>query len=293
MRSMTGYGSGSAEATGHQLNIQIEMTSVNRKTLDLNLSAPKEWAGLDQRCAGWLKGHFERGRVQIQVKVTPLGADADSLAWDDALVGRALDRLQALSRARDIPFEPDARLLFELSQNLKDSGGLPDWRELENELRTAFSAALADINSMREREARSLQADLQTRVAELTELLARIETSAKALPVDYKTKLLERLAELGLDLDLRDERVLKEVALFADRSDISEEITRLKSHFEQFHQLLDSEDACGRKLDFLCQEIHREFNTTGSKAHHIDITRAVIDGKNALERIREQVQNIE
>ena len=293
MRSMTGYGSGSAEATGHQLKIQIEMTSVNRKTLDLNLSGPKEWNGLEQRCGEWLKGQFERGRVQIQVKVTSIGADDDGLAWDETRVGQALDRLEAFAKTRNLPFEADARLLFDLSQNLRDAGGLPSWHELESELGAAFSDALADLNSMRDREGDSLRADSETRVAELAQLVERIETSAREVPVDYKTKLLDRLAELSLDLDIEDERVLKEVALFADRSDISEEITRLKSHFEQFLQLLESGAACGRKLDFLCQEIHREFNTTGSKASHIDITRAVIDGKNALERIREQVQNVE
>ena len=293
MRSMTGYGSGSAEVTGHQLKIRIEMTSVNRKALDLNLSAPKEWAGLEQRCGEWLKGYFERGRVQIQVKVASAEISDDGLAWNEALVGQALDRLEAFAKSRNLRFEADARLLFDLSQNLRDVGGLPDWRELEDDLRAAFSAALADINSMRGREGESLQADLETRVAELAQLVERIETSAREVPVDYKTKLLDRLAELGLNLDIHDERVLKEVALFADRSDISEEITRLKSHFEQFLQLLGSGEACGRKLDFLCQEIHREFNTTGSKANHIDITRAVIEGKNTLERIREQVQNVE
>lgn len=293
MRSMTGYGSGSAEAPGHNLKIQIEITSVNRKSLDTNLSGPKEWAGLEQRCSEWLKGHFERGRVQIQVKVAASGDTDDGLSWNEALVGKALDRLRAFAEARELDFQPDARLLFQLSQSLKDMGGLPDWRELEAELESAFKAALEDINGMRATEGKSLQDDLEARLAEMGQLVAGIETCAKEVPENYKTKLLERLAEMGLELDLQDERVLKEVALFADRSDISEEITRLHSHFEQFQQLLKSGEPCGRKLDFLCQEIHREFNTTGSKANHIEITRAVIEGKNALERVREQVQNIE
>ena len=124
-------------------------------------------------------------------------------------------------------------------------------------------------------------------------LCQTIEQQAAQAVGNYSKTLLERLKQLYLEIDLNDERVLKEIALFADRSDISEEITRLKSHFEQFREFLKSDAACGRKMDFLCQEINREFNTTGSKSTQIEITRAVIEGKNALERIREQVQNIE
>ena len=104
---------------------------------------------------------------------------------------------------------------------------------------------------------------------------------------------MERLKQLELELDVSDERVLKEIAIYADRADISEETTRLSSHFEQFLEFLNADEATGRKMDFLCQEIHREFNTTGSKSNDIEITRLVIEGKNTLERIREQVQNIE
>lgn len=290
---MTGYGSGSAEAAGHNLKIRIEITSVNRKSLDINLSGPREWVGLEQRCNELLKGHFERGRVQIQVKVAELCGADDELGWNEAFVGRALDRLKAFAGSKEIDFQPDARLLFQLTQSSKDTGNLPDWRELEAELESSFKAALSDINGMRETEGKSLREDLEARLTQMSHLVEGIRTCAEEVPGNYKTRLLERLAEMGLELDLQDERILKEVALFADRSDISEEVTRLESHFEQFHRLLKSDEPCGRKLDFLCQEIHREFNTIGSKANHIEITRAVIEGKNALERVREQVQNIE
>ena len=146
---------------------------------------------------------------------------------------------------------------------------------------------------MREKEGAALQADLTLRITELDSIRAGIAGHAEGTTGNYRDALLERLGQLGLELDTSDERVLKEVALFADRCDISEEITRLSSHFEQFNELLSSQEAVGRKMDFLCQEIHREFNTIGSKANHIEITRAVIDGKNELERVREQVQNIE
>lgn len=293
MRSMTGYGSGSREATAHQLTLQVELTSVNRKSLDLNLSSPKEWNGLESRCAEWLKGHFERGRIQVQIKGVAAGESGGTPPWNETLMEATLERLRGFAQARELPFEVDARLLLALSQSCRESGGLPDWRELEPQIAEAFQEALADLNRMREAEGASLRRDLEARLGEMRALVERIEVQAVGLPEAYRTKLLGRLAEMGLELDIADERVLKEVALFADRSDISEEMTRLRSHFEQFDELLQSGQACGRKLDFLCQEIHRELNTTGSKSIHIEITRAVIEGKNGLERIREQVQNIE
>ena len=146
---------------------------------------------------------------------------------------------------------------------------------------------------MRLQEGAALAEDLRERIAELEAFRKQIEKNASGSTQRYRNALLERLKQLDLELDISDERVLKEVAIYADRSDISEETTRLSSHFEQFLGFLSADEATGRKMDFLCQEIHREFNTTGSKSNDIEITRLVIEGKNALERIREQVQNIE
>ncbi|MDP4880050.1 MAG: YicC family protein, partial [Opitutales bacterium] len=171
--------------------------------------------------------------------------------------------------------------------------GLPDWSVIEESIKAAFDQALTDIHSMRTAEGDALKKDLLERIDALDQLSTEIETHAAGAVGKYKDALLERLKQLELDLDPSDERVLKELAIFADRCDVSEEMTRLKSHFKQFREFLAAEEATGRKMDFLCQEIHREFNTTGSKSSQIEITRAVIEGKNSLERIREQVQNVE
>jgi uncharacterized protein (TIGR00255 family) len=293
---MTGYGSGSAELTQHNLNLRIEITSVNRKTLDLNVSGPKEWTGIDQKFSEWLKGGFERGRLQIQIKLTPLGdesGDSGGLDWNESLMEATLNRLRRFAKSQGLSFKADGLLLLELARTLKEDSGLPDWRELTTAIELAFMAALEDLNHMRDREGSALQKDLLERIECMEGLRRDIEKYAENTVEHYRDALLERLGKLGLELDISDERVLKEIALFADRCDISEEITRLGSHFAQFQDLLGSREPCGRKMDFLCQEIHREFNTTGSKSNHIEITRAVIEGKNTLERIREQVQNIE
>ena len=293
MRSMTGYGSGSMESPTHQLKLQIEITSVNRKTLDINLSAPKEWSGIEQKCAQWIKGNFERGRLQVQIKALPLASDKSGLGWNESMMEQTLDKLKGFADKHDLPLEADGRLLLELARSLKDESGLPDWRELTETIETAFNTALIDLNAMRAKEGAALQTDLSDRIVALESLRKDIAGHTQGATAQYRDSLLERLKQLDIELDISDERLLKEVAVFADRCDISEEITRLGSHFEQFNELLDSNESVGRKMDFLCQEIHREFNTIGSKANNIEITRAVIEGKNGLERIREQVQNIE
>lgn len=290
---MTGYGTGSAQAAEHGLQIEIEITSVNRKTLDAFVSAPREWSGLDQRCTEWLKGSFQRGRVNVQIKVQSTAGEQYGLTWDNRAMDETLDRLKAFSESRGLPFNPDTSLLVDLAKSLKDSSGLPDWSVIEESIKAAFDQALTDIHSMRTAEGDALKKDLLERIDALDQLSTEIETHAAGAVGKYKDALLERLKQLELDLDPSDERVLKELAIFADRCDVSEEMTRLKSHFKQFREFLASEEATGRKMDFLCQEIHREFNTTGSKSSQIEITRAVIEGKNSLERIREQVQNVE
>ncbi|TVP77546.1 MAG: YicC family protein [Puniceicoccaceae bacterium] len=293
MRSMTGFGRGSAEALEGALRILIEINSVNRKTLDVQINAPREWGGYEARFNEWLGAAFQRGRVQIQVKVESAQGQSDALQLNTAAMQQSISQLRTFAEAEGIDFQPDSRFLLDLARSLKDSSGLPEWKTLEAPLKKALQAALADIDSMRLSEGAALAEDLKARIEQLEQLRQKIETSAQGSTQRYRDALLERLKQLNLELDPGDERVLKEIALFADRSDISEETTRLASHFEQFIQFLDAAEPTGRKMDFLCQEIHRELNTTGSKSNDIEITRHVIEAKNTLERIREQVQNIE
>ena len=293
MLSMTGFGRGCAEAAKAGVRIQVEIHSVNRKTLDIQISAPREWSGYEAICSEWINGAFQRGRVNVQIKVESAQDSNDSLAMNTDAMAESLNNLKAFAQAQGFDFTPDSSLILDLARSVKDSSKLPDWKELKDALQEAFKLALADINAMRLQEGAALVEDLGGRIAELEAFRKQIEKNASGSTQRYRNALLERLKQLELELDVSDERVLKELAIYADRSDISEETTRLSSHFEQFLGFLSADEATGRKMDFLCQEIHREFNTTGSKSNDIEITRLVIEGKNALERIREQVQNIE
>ena len=290
---MTGFGRGSTEAAEQELKIEVAISSVNRKNLDAVVSGPREWGGLDQCCNEWLRGSYERGRVNVQFKVESTAGKQSGLIYNTEAMDEVIECLRGYADERELPFEVDGRLLLDLAKTLKDNSGLPDWREIEMPIKTAFDQALADINSMRTREGEALAADLSRRIDRLDQLHRTIAKHAANAVGKYRDALLERLKQLGLELELNDERVLKEIAIFADRSDISEELTRLQSHFVQFREFLQSEKATGRKMNFLCQEINREFNTIGSKATRIEITRTVIESKNTLERIREQVQNVE
>ena len=293
MLSMTGFGRSCAEAAKAGVRIQVEIHSVNRKTLDIQISAPREWSGYEAICSEWINAAFQRGRVNVQIKVESAKDSGDSLAMNTEAMAESLNNLKAFARAQGFDFTPDSSLILDLARSVKDSSKLPDWKELKDALQEAFKLALADINAMRLQEGAALAEDLRVRIAELETLRKQIEKNASGSTQRYRNALLERLKQLELELDVSDERVLKEIAIYADRSDISEETTRLSSHFEQFLGFLNADEATGRKMDFLCQEIHREFNTTGSKSNDIEITRLVIEGKNTLERIREQVQNIE
>ena len=290
---MTGFGRGCAEAAEAGVRIQVEIHSVNRKTLDIQISAPREWSGYEAICNEWINDAFQRGRINVQIKVESAQDSSDSLTINTDAMAESLNNLKAFAEAQGFDFTPDSSLILDLARSVKDRSSLPDWKELKDALQEAFRVALADINAMRMQEGAAMARDLKKRIAQLEVFRLQIEKNASSSTHRYRNALLERLKQLELELDVSDERVLKELAIYADRSDISEETTRLSSHFEQFLEFLSANEATGRKMDFLCQEIHREFNTTGSKTNDIEITRLVIEGKNALERIREQVQNIE
>ena len=293
MKSMTGYGRGTAIDTENHLQIEVEMSAVNRKNLDAQTTSPRDWNGLDHECRIWLQDTFKRGRLTIQIKAESTTRNQSGLELDPETMDRCIEQFKSYAESRAIDFQADSALLLNLAKTLKESAGLPDWRTVEETIRSAFDQALAEVDVMRSKEGKALADDLTERIRRLDGFREQIAQHTQHAATDYQTALLNRLNQLKLNLDVNDERVLKEIALFADRCDVSEELTRLVSHFAQFREFILSQDSIGRKMDFLCQEINREFNTIGSKTASIESTRVVIEAKNELERIREQVQNIE
>lgn len=290
MKSMTGYGRATGALGGLSLTVQV--SSVNRKTLDLTVSLPAEWESLEPAVLELVRKFAARGKVHVDVELTG-DKSAAPAGWDETAATEALDRLEAFAARRGVPFVPTAELLWQVASAQKRSTALPSAESAQAAVTEALTTALRAFAAMRAKEGEALFVDFIRRSEVLHRLVDAIAARAPVVPANYREQLMKRLREAGLELDLNDERVLREIALFADRCDTTEEVTRLRSHFEQFAALLKSDAEIGRKAEFLLQEIGREVNTIGSKANDLAIARAVIDLKNELERVREQMANVE
>ena len=290
MNSMTGYGRGTAALGSHTVTVQV--SSVNRKTLDLTVALPRDWESLEVDVTAEVRRSVLRGKVHTDVELTG-ATSAAPVVWTDEGVAETLDRLRDLASKQGVPCEIDADLLWRIASAERQPMQLPTAEEGRPAMRAALGEALRGFTAMRAREGAALQADLLARMAVLGGQVDAVAARAPRVPGLYRELLFKRLRDAGLDLDLNDERVLKEIALVADRCDISEELTRLRSHLDQLGQLLRAEGEIGRKAEFLLQEVGREIHTIGSKANDLEIAKVVIEFKNELERVREQIANVE
>jgi uncharacterized protein (TIGR00255 family) len=290
IRSMTGFGAGRGSVNGE--DVDVEVRSVNHKYCEVKVRLPRELGALEHEVVRAVKERLARGGVDVAVRRTPSGS----------LVAPRVDIGLAESYARAFA-EVQARLGLPGSVTLADvmaAEGVVrlDERAIDVEivgeaLRRALTAALNQLIGMRSREGEALARDLVARLEELERLIARVAELAPQAVEQYRTRLSERIAELSRGLPLDPARLAQEVAVFADRTDVAEEITRLRSHLSQVRALLAASEPSGRKLDFLVQEMHREANTIGSKSQNADIAGVVVALKAEIERMREQVQNVE
>ncbi|WP_234047497.1 YicC/YloC family endoribonuclease [Luteolibacter pohnpeiensis] len=288
---MTGFGRGSASTTLWHANVEI--TTVNRKQAEVVIQAPRELNELDARIRKQILAVLSRGRIQVSINLENTTSEATEIELNSQLaqsleaafteLGNRLGR-PLLPTASDLLRQPDFILT-------RKSGMDPEacWGAIE----PALEEALQNLAAMRAREGEDLKADLLTRLSELIRLAEKIAAEAPARPARQLEVLQKRLRDANLELNLDDERLLKELAIYADRCDITEELTRLDSHFAKFKEYLDAPEPPGRPLDFLCQELFREFNTIASKANDAQIAQSVVEAKTELEKIREQVQNVE
>jgi uncharacterized protein (TIGR00255 family) len=287
---MTGYGRASAALENFSLTVQV--SSVNRKTLDLTIALPDEWESLEPAIAELVRRFASRGKVHVDIELTG-DKSVTEPSWDEGAAADALDRLQTFAARQGVEFRPTSELLWEIANSQRRSNSMPSAEAAHAIVTATLTGALRAFAAMRAREGEALLVDFIRRSQTLHRHVDAISTRAPQVPANYREQLMKRLRDAGLELDLSDERVLREIALFADRCDISEEMTRLRSHFEQFSALLKSEGEIGRKAEFILQEIGREVNTIGSKANDVTIARAVIELKNEIERVREQMANVE
>lgn len=289
IQSMTGFGR--AEASGWV----VECVSVNRKHLEVVLSLPRDGAcvELERELRHMVQSRLTRGRVQVQIRAADHGGAAPATRLDTAVAAAYLEQARALGAALGLADGLTLADLLRLPGVVQTTVESPRMPLDAQPVRAALEAALTAMIAMREAEGGHLLEDLTARLDGIETMLDRLQLLAPQVVERQRAALRQRLAEAGLDLPLDDERLVKEIALFSDRCDISEEIARARSHLQQFRQSLAAGGPVGRPLDFLTQEFFREFNTMGAKANHAELAHLVVQAKTELEKIREQVQNVE
>ena len=293
---MTGYGSGRGTAA-NGTPCAVEIQSVNRKQAEVLVNLPRDLASLEPRAREIINAQVARGRlavnITLQARPAGTGADTPPPALDVAAARAYYQAMLALQKELGAGGEItiDAVLRAPGVLRLTEETTSPDevWPAIEKALRQA----LADLVEMRAREGRHLAEDLRARLEEMRARLADIRRRQPDATANYRQALHERLQKAGLDVPLDDDRLAKEIVLFADRCDISEEVTRLESHLDQFIALLPKDEPVGRTMDFLTQEMARELNTLGAKANDLAINQLALACKTELDKVREQVQNIE
>ena len=291
MKSMTGYGRGEASSAGQKL--AVELSAVNRKQAEIAVSLPRELEPLESRIRDEINQAVSRGRVSCRV-LLEAGEAATGSRINAAAAKAAADDLRKLAQDLDLPGTITLDHLLRVPGVLQSESTGLDADEVWPTLQKAVKQALKELVAMREREGGHLEQDLRTRIETLQRAVGVVAAQAPEVLVRYRQQLRERVAAAGLPLPPEDdERLLKEIVYYSDRSDISEELTRLKSHFAQFDGLVKSSDPVGRTLDFLSQEMNREINTIGSKANDAVISKEVVTLKTELEKFREQSMNVE
>ena len=292
MRSMTGYGRGECAKDGFKFT--VELNSINRKQSDISINLPKELVELEPRIRDEINAHLSRGRINVVVAYHRSGTKAEESVELDAALAKAYSRtIQKLHKELRLAGAPTIDTILRAPGVMKLAESTLDAEKIWPSVETALRKAIDRLVKMREKEGKFLWSDLGVRLSSLDAGLEQIRSSAPEIVKRYREQLHARIKEAGLEIPVDDERLLKEVVFFADRCDISEEITRLASHFKQFRDCLKSNEPVGRTLDFLAQEMGREINTIGSKANAAEISQQVVKMKAELEKIREQVQNIE
>lgn len=291
MRSMTGFGRGEHEAGGRRY--VVELRGVNHRFLDVHVRLPAGLAALEPAVRAAVAQAVERGRVEASVDVRA-HAGAETAAFVDVERARGYhEALKELAAALEIPWRPDVWALAALPGVLPPLEAAPTPEEAAPAVRQALAAALDAFLGMRAEEGRRLAADLAARMELLSERLDAVEARLPAVLAAAQERLRQRLAAWLGEAPLDEQRLAMEVVLLVDRADVSEEIVRLRSHLSQMRTCLQADGPVGRKLEFLIQECQREVNTLGAKALDAETAADVVAMKGELERLREQVQNVE
>ena len=279
IRSMTGYGG--AKGTVEGLSVTVELKSVNNRYLDIAVRMPRNFLFAEDAVKSTIQQHVSRGKLDVFVTI-------DSSQAEDTVL-----RVNALAVRYDLKNDMSLMSLMRFPDILSVEKAEADQDKIRSGLIELTQQALADYDQMREREGEKLRADVAEKLARIESLVTRVETAAPETAAAYEARLRQKLETVLAATDIDEARIIAEAAIFADHVAVDEETVRLRSHIAQLRQMLESGSPVGRKADFLIQEFNREANTIGSKCQNADIAKVVVDLKSEIEKIREQIQNIE
>jgi uncharacterized protein (TIGR00255 family) len=288
---MTGFGKAACDYRNSM--VSVELSTVNHRYLDASLRVPYEWSSAEPALRERLKEFLSRGKLNVSINRKQLGSGEKPLVLDTLVAQQYVAAAQELAKMTGDASTLDLNTLAQLPGVFQQQDEDEDEDKAQAMLLTVLSQALENLNSMRDAEGQKLYDDLKLRIQMIGETLAAIEERLPELNELYTTKMRTRIAELIEESTVTEERIALEVAVFSDKGDVTEEVVRLKSHMEHAQELMDFDEPCGRKLNFLTQEFQREINTLGSKVRDTDVVRHVLDMKSELEKFREQIQNIE
>lgn len=290
IKSMTGYGQGKNSIDGREYTVEIK--TINHRYNDMTVKLPRYLNFLEDKIRKYISNTINRGKTDVYITLRNMSDKGRNLKIDRSLAGMYVTELRSVAEEYGLKDDITASSIARMPDIfVAENESLEDlyW----DELKVALDGALSSINSARIVEGERLSQDIQNRLDKIAEYVEKVSNSSEKLLEEYKIKLQNRIAELQAESVVDENRLGIEIVLFADKSSICEEVTRLRSHIESFKNMLNSDGPKGKKIDFLIQEMNRETNTIGSKANAIGITDCVIEMKNEIENIREQVQNIE
>ena len=291
IKSMTGYGRG--EETVEGSTITVELRSVNNRYLDCSVKIPRIYIFAEEAIKSRVQGMISRGKVDVFVTLTNDGAQKVQVSVNKPVAEGYYTALRALAEEYHLSSDISVSLLSRFPEVLVAEKAEEDVEETAKHICQVLDRALVDFDAMRSREGEKLKADILSRAATIEKLVEEVERRSPESVSDYRRRLEERMREVLENAQIEESRLVTEAAIFADKVAVDEETVRLRSHIAQLREMLEKGGATGRKLDFLIQEFNREANTIGSKCSDIEIVRHVVDIKAEIEKIREQVQNIE
>ena len=291
MKSMTGYGRAREEINGRE--ITVELRAVNHRDLDVSVKYPRIYGYLEDALKKAAAARIARGKVDIFVQITNHNTTDTTVRLNLPLAKQYYEALTTLSKELGLQEEISALSIAKMPDVLVGEQAEVDADTLCAAVLSVFDRAAADFDVMRLREGKKMTEDIREKAAHIQTLVTMVEERAPQRVEEYRTKLYKRMQEILADSTIEESRLITEAALYADRTAVDEETVRLRSHLHQLDLMLEETNPVGRKLDFLVQEMNREANTIGSKSNDSELARLVVDLKSDIEKIREQIQNIE